>query len=151
MTTHARSSGFFLILALAGILLLWHSFDPSYESSAGSASAMMFFPRVVLALWILLALAGAVEAFRKGMEAEKWALGRLAAFMAIVVAYVALIPQLGFLIASVPCAFLSLAVFGFRNPVLLPLASVVLPVSVWALFTYVIQIGLPASPWFVTI
>ena len=145
----ARSLAFFLALACVGVLLFWHSFDVGYQDSAGNAEATMLFPRILLGAWIVLAGGAVVEAGLAAVRsAEPWAFGRLAAFVLVVGAWVAAIPYLGFLIASVGFAFLSLVGFGFRKPAALVLFGLLLPVSVWLLFTFVIQIGLPTSPWF---
>ena len=145
----ARSLAFFLALTCVGVLLFWHSFDVGYQASAGNAEATMLFPRILLGAWIVLAGGAVVEAaLAVGRSAEPWALGRLAAFVLVVGAWVAAIPYLGFLIASVAFAFLSLVGFGFKKPTALLLFGLLLPVAVWMLFTFVIQIGLPTSPWF---
>ena len=143
------STAFFVVLTCVGLLLFWQSFAAGYHASTGNVAATMLFPRILLGFWIVLAGGAAVESYLAAPRpAEPWAFGRLAAFMLVVGGYVAAIPVLGFLIASVVCAVLSLVAFGIRKAASIVLFGLLLPVSIWALFTFVVQIGLPTSPWF---
>ena len=145
----ARSFAFFFTLTLAGVGLFWHSFDAGYEKSAGNAGATMLFPRIILTAWIVCAAGATIDAWISAAPAgERWVFGRMLGFVIAVGACIALVPWIGFLFASIPFAAISLILFGFRSYLTVPVFALLLPLSIWILFSYFIQVGLTTSPWF---
>ena len=112
-----------------------------------------FFPFVVTACLLALSIAllvrgvrpqageAAIEAPplpRDGSGRAMWALG-------LAVAYLALLPSLGFLVANVPFFAGLMFVFGERRPLWIAIGAIGVPVVLFYLFRDVFQILLPAG------
>lgn len=137
--------GFALTILVCGGALLWHSFDPSYGSMGiGSAFSPVFFPQVLLGFWILFGLIVFVEALGMAtaeVPKRNWVNPALLTFV-LAAAVVALKP-LGYLVVSIPLAFLSGWFLGFRRPVWLAVIALVCGVFGWWLFDRALGIPLP--------
>jgi len=117
-------------------------------AQASSGRGPFFFPRILIALLLILVpflLAGAVRHGR-ALPLQK-PLARMLSLIAATGAYCALIGLAGFLIASVLFAMAVPLLLGRRDVVLLAALALPYGAIVWLLFEKVFLIVLPASPW----
>lgn len=110
----------------------------------------MFFPRILLVAWTLLALVVMLRGLRESPigRVSRRALARVLGTMAVTGLYVAAVLYAGFLIATSGFVLALPLVLGYRKPGPLVLLFALFPVSVWWLFDKVFKIILPTSPWF---
>lgn len=139
-----------------GALLFHESFAPgSSQLLAGHQFSPMFYPRILLVIWMLLSLTligRAVLLLKSDLLADRLNVLRVGACMVWCGIYVAwLVPAVGFLIASVPFAFVLTIFLGARHKVWVPTVSIVFPVAVWYVFQSILSIPLPRSPWFLNL
>ena len=139
-----------LTLLVAGAVLFAMTFGeqfgvPTFGGDIGPAVV----PRGFLLVWMALALAATISA----MRSQGRPIAALNVRQLVLVALIAAgtgygMTKVGFVPASVPGFFLFCYVFGYRK--LLPLAalSLIAPIAIWALFTFVFELLLPRSPWF---
>ncbi|MCG8511940.1 MAG: tripartite tricarboxylate transporter TctB family protein [Rhodospirillales bacterium] len=125
------------------------AFDvPTFGGDVGPA----FAPRGFLLVWIGLCFYLLIKALRSlsgdetsGINARQ---GVLAVLVVLATGFG--MPYFGFLFTAIPAFFLFSLAVGQRNlPVVIPI-SVILPLSIWALFTFGFKLLLPRSPWFGT-
>jgi len=147
---------FGLVMLGLGAFLLYETTDPRYAAAlAGHEFPPMFYPRLLLGLWLFLAFlillrGGALL----GAEAAAPSLDlvRLGGFIVLAGIYVTwLVFAVGFLFASVAFALLGMLFLGARHKLWVPVIGVGFPLLVWHLFQNVLGIPLPKSPWFLTI
>jgi putative tricarboxylic transport membrane protein len=151
-----RQSGWDLayggVLFVIGAILFASTFDPRYTGMGiGSDFSPMFFPRVLLALWMGLSIVIAARCMLANLPdevlpAQRWS--RLAAVCIAVAVFTWLMEAIGFLLAMIPACVVVGLLFGYRRPGPLIGFSVVFPVAIWLIFVKVIQVPLPYSPWF---
>lgn len=138
------------LLAIGGFLY-WETTDPKYADvmGFGMATDPAFYPRVLLTVWLaigaVLVVRGILRAGEAG-ESLRW--GRLTAIVGATAAYTWATASVGFVLASVGFCLLVAPMLGYRRPVPLLAVGIGLPVLIWAIFTYALQISLPTSPWF---
>lgn len=137
---------------LATSIFFWiETFDEAYDVSAVSAGrGPMFYPRILLAAWTLLALVVTLRGLREPpIGPVRWRPSlTVAGAMAVTALYVVGILHAGFLIATAALAFVLPLVLGYRNLIVLILFASLFPVVTWWLFDKVFKIILPTSPWF---
>lgn len=119
-----------------GIAALNYGFPPS------------FYPRILLTIWIAMALAILVKSRRTGAAAPVQRLGHLILYMVLTAAYVLLVGAAGFLLASIPFTAAFMLAMGYRQPVAIAVISILFPIVVWWVMTAPLKIVLPTSPWF---
>ncbi len=107
-----------------------------------------FFPWIITASLAVLAAAllrQGLRAARRGdtliAPGQPAVLGATA--LAAFVVYLALLPVLGFLVASIPFFAAMMALYGERRPAWLALGSVACPAGLFVLFRHLFQIPLP--------
>lgn len=138
------------LLAIGGFLY-WETTDRKYADvmGLGMATDPAFYPRVLLTIWMIvgavLVVRGLVGAGEPG-EPLRW--GRLGGIVAATAAYSWLTAAVGFVFASVAFCLVVAPMLGYRRPLALLAVGIGLPVLIWAIFTYALQISLPTSPWF---
>lgn len=136
---------------IGGVLMLVESYSGAGAMQSRVAHAMgpAFFPRIVLVLLVVLALAALSEALRGLVTARPLPhAGAMFGMIAVTAAYVWLVGAAGFLLASVAFLAVCPAVLGYRRwAIAVPLAAVY-AIAVWYVFQRVLQIVLPGSPWF---
>ncbi len=129
-----------------------HTFADTYDVSAATAGrGPVFYPRILLAVMAVLCVVIIAEELRappSGARARTHG-GAVAAAILLTGGYVFAIPQIGFLLATIPFAFALPLVFGVRRPWGLAVFAVGFATAIWYLFDRVFQIILPKSPWFV--
>ncbi|MCG8510023.1 MAG: tripartite tricarboxylate transporter TctB family protein [Rhodospirillales bacterium] len=137
-----------LFLLAAG--LLTHSYDPHYEGMGiGAEFGPMFYPRILLILWMALSIGLIAEVFlfrQKDIDRQRWA--KLLGALILVAGCTFLLNAIGFLFASLLFCVVACLFLGYREPVGLVLTGLVFPVFTWYLFHEVLLIRLPTSPWF---
>ena len=140
-------SGFLLLLALS---LLVHTYSDEYEGMGiGAEFGPMFYPRILLWMWIGipgLLVVTSVVGKTKAPAAQKW--GRLFGMFALVALCTLLLTQIGFLFSILLFSLSSSWFMGYRKPLGLVLSGIVFPVATWYLFHEILLIRLPVSPWF---
>lgn len=137
-----------VLLLGIGILLFVHSFDAKYEGMGiGAEFGPVFYPRVLLVLWILMAGILTIQALRRTwtVPVQDWPM--IAKVMAVVSVSTLLMEVIGFLLAAILFCTAYTWVTGYRRPVGLILVGLIFPVVVWYLFENVLLITLPANPW----
>ncbi len=139
------------VMFAVGALLFWASTDPRYVAmpGMGAGSNPMFFPRILLALWMLLALliaARGLLARGEPVPRQRWA--QVGLVLALVAGYTWLITAVGFLLASVLLCLALMLALGYRRLVVVGAVTVLLPTVIWYVFEFVLKIPLPTSPWF---
>jgi hypothetical protein len=117
----------------------------------GSDFSPMFFPRLLLVLWMGLSILIAARCMfanlpNEVLSAQRWP--RVAAVCIAVAVFTWLMEAIGFILAMVPACIVVGLLFGYRRTGPLLCFAVVFPVAVWLIFVKVIQVPLPYSPWF---
>lgn len=136
-----------LTLLIAGIALLLTTFGTEF-ATLGAAQSPVFFPRIILGLWIGLTLVALMQdiAARKAVDpVDK--IGALLLFVVAAVIYANCVTRLGFMLSSVPFAVISLLVFGVRNPLVIAAYAVAVPGAIVVLFNHILKLPLPVSPF----
>lgn len=137
-----------MLLLGIGVLLFVHSFDEKYAGMGiGAEFGPVFYPRVLLVLWILLAGILTVQTLwrTRAIAAQDWLM--IVRVMVIVSASTLLMEVIGFLLSAILFCIAYPWVTGYRRPVGLILVGLIFPVVVWYLFENVLMIRLPANPW----
>ena len=148
-----RSSriGFALALLLLGGSLFAHSFAPSYATMGiGSPVSPVFYPRILLGLWMFLSLIVLVEAIRVpgniGQAPQSWS-APLAMVLVMAVSVWAM-RWLGYIGIAAPLAFTCGWLLGYRRIVILILVALLAGAISWWLFDR--MLGIPLPRWRLT-
>jgi putative tricarboxylic transport membrane protein len=139
-------------ILFAGIFLVWHTFDPAYETSFMTAGrGPVFYPRIILWAVLLLSIIVLVQARAESRDEEEpgpygWTIAALVATGL----YTLAITRIGFVISTLAFTVVLPWIMGYRRvPIILGLA-VIYTFAVWYVFEEVFLIILPSSPWFDT-
>ena len=142
------------ILLILPIFLLVQTFSDEFDvPTFGGDVGPTFAPRVYFIVWILLAGIAVFTAWRS-QEADPSEtsgtirLGQLLSVMVIGTGTAIAMINVGFLFATIPGFFLFCLAFGYRNYITLLILSILGPIIIWAMFTFVFELLLPKSPWF---
>ena len=133
----------------AGACLLAYSYGGSAKNlAAGASFGPLFFPRILLWIWVVLAAGMVLEAaFLKKTAGQKQNRIGLVASLVITGAAYLLMPVVGFLPTGIAFMLVYPAALGNRKiRVLVPL-SIVFSASVWYIFNDILLIALPDVPW----
>lgn len=131
-----------LIVAVA----LFASTFGQHFSSSDLAQSPMFFPRIILVLWIGLSVIALVQSFRSNERTKQIASWpRIVAVVIASLIYTNIIGSEGFFLPSVCFALICLLAFGIRNPILLLLFAVLVPGALVLLFNHTLGMPLPTS------
>jgi len=145
-TSTLKRSGLSLLLLIAGCGFFVSTMGSSY-ADLGGAFSPVFFPRIILVAWIVLAFLSCV-ADTVGAHDEKstrWlpvAIVSLALF-----AYIKFMPALGFFITSVAFCAIVLLATGQRRPLDVLIFSLAIPGMLVVLFNHLLTMPLPVSPF----
>lgn len=134
----------FALLLVAGALFA-STFTQSFTPS-GVAQSPMFFPRIILTLWIMLNVISLVQTYQASGSSDpiaSWL--RIAVVVAAAFVYTNVISSEGFFLPSVAFALVSLPAFGIRNPFVVGLFALAVPGSLVLLFNHVLGMPLPTS------
>ena len=140
---------FGVCLLLLGSLLMYHTFDPAYAQMAGDLSlGPMFFPRLLLVIWLICATGITVLAVRKANVAREFLWGRVLAAFATLAFFALFFEYLGFFLIAVVTFFLLSRIIGFRRYALLGIISCAYVAFLYVLFKTVLQSYLPIGTVF---
>lgn len=134
-----------LALLLVAVALYASTFGQSFSAS-DLAQSPMFFPRIILTLWIGLSLIALVQAARTQADAApiaSWT--RIGVVLVSALIYTNLIGSEGFFLPSVVFALICLPAFGIRNPLVVVVFAVLVPGVLVALFNHGLGMPLPTS------
>ena len=138
------------VLLLIGALLMLSTFDPRYQGfGIGSDLSPMFFPRLLLTLWLVLSGVILVRGLMGG--AGHWPFqmkARCAGVVVVVLGFTYAMTVVGFLFAMIPCFMIVSLLLGYRRPAPIVVFGLLVPILTWFVFTEVIEVFLPTSPWF---
>jgi putative tricarboxylic transport membrane protein len=139
-----------VLLALA-LFLLWESTEPRYAVRVpGHEFGPMFYPRLILGIWLVIAVAITVRgallmSSDESVQALEW--GQLASVIVITGVYMWVVTLLGFVLSSALYIFVVLTLLGFRRPIIVAALSIGFPLVTWSVFQFLLRIPLPTSPW----
>ena len=151
MTQRARDLVFSVLMLLGAGLLWWETGKPRYQADKLQDSGFdpAFFPRILLACWVIVALCLLVRSVTApAMQAEPQNGLRLLGSVVLVALYALGVGTIGFLFATIPFVAVTIGFLGFRQPVVTLLVSVLFPLLTWYAFVHLMNIPLPVSPWF---
>ena len=138
------------VLVQVGLLItavgLYASTYGQNFSSSEVAQSPMFFPRLILILWIglsVIALAQAIRADERSTSIQSWP--RIGVILVAALIYTNVIGSEGFFLPSMTFALVCLIAFGVRNPVFLVLFAVLVPGALVLLFNHMLGMPLPTS------
>ncbi len=137
-----------LCLFAAGALLLLQSYFGEKIHAAGAEFGPMFYPRILLWLWVLLSGAMTVRAFRSGAPAvpvENWKSFLWSTVLTLGLGF--LMEPVGFIVTSVVFCYLTPYMQGYRNHRVLVPFSLLYTAFVWYLFNKLLYIFLPEMYW----
>lgn len=132
-------------LFLVAVALFLSTFQQSFTAS-DMAQSPMFFPRIILVLWMVLSAIALVQTVQEHDVAPpiaSWA--RIVIVIAAAMVYANAIGSEGFFLPSVVFALISLPAFGIRSPLLVLLFAVLVPGSLVLLFNHTLGMPLPTS------
>jgi len=141
-----KESGLVQMLLLITAIGLYISTFKQGFSAAEAAQSPMFFPRIILMMWIGLNIIGLVQVIRQSSTTTpiaSWS--RILLIIIATCVYVNLIGTEGFFIPSVIFALICLPLFGIRNGVLIVLFAVAVPGALVLLFNHTLGMPLPTS------
>lgn len=141
-----------LVLLIVGCGLLWHTFSDRYDFDLlfGDVSTV-FFPRVILILWVGLSAILIVKGYRGSGSAEDRArvisvgIPRLLLVLAAIVASAVVLWMTGLLVGG-PLSMIAIGLaLGYRRLVFLVPVSIALPVIIWFALGEIAKISLPSG------
>ncbi|MFK7853227.1 MAG: tripartite tricarboxylate transporter TctB family protein [Granulosicoccus sp.] len=106
----------------------------------------MFFPRIILILWMGLAIIGLVQSLRQNIDTTpvaSWL--RIGIILSASLIYTNTIATEGFFLPSVCFALVCLPTFGIRNPLTVALFALAVPGALVLLFNHTLGMPLPTS------
>lgn len=138
------------VLLVVGGLLMLSTFDPKYQGfGIGSDLSPVFFPRVLLSLWLALSAVILLRGLRPSVAGwPRQEKARCAGVVAVVLAFTWAMTVVGFLFAMIPCFMVVSVLLGYRRPLPILVFGLLVPLLTWFVFTEMIEVFLPTSPWF---
>jgi hypothetical protein len=132
------------LLLLSGMGLLYHTFSPRYEDMAQDISVgPMFFPRIVLTLWLLCSAGIIIQALHSRKETQEFLWKRVCIVFLLMALFVALFMYGGFILTG-SLFFIAMSAFlGYRRPLVLIPFAVIYIVFVDYLFRELLLFYLP--------
>lgn len=115
-------------------------------TSAEAAQSPMFFPRIILSLWIVLNVIGLIQSTRLHTDTtpiDSWP--RILLIIAASFIYLNIIGAEGFFIPSAVFALVCLPLFGIKHPLLIAVFAVAVPGALVLLFNHTLGMPLPTS------
>lgn len=141
-----------IVTLAAAIFLLWHTFDPVYDSRIATAGrGPVFFPRILLGLMVGFSLAVIGQSLLRADDTtfRRHHLWSVALAAAATGGYLYLIYLVGYLLATVAFSFTLPLVFGYRRWAVVAAFAGLYATATWYVFEVIFRIVLPKSPWFV--
>jgi hypothetical protein len=132
-------------LLLIPVALLFSTLGLRF-ADLGGAFSPVFFPRIILWLWLGLAGLNLILTLWHHAPAEANPLPRVGLLALLLVAYALAIMPAGFFIASLVFSLVTLWLLGWTKPISLITFSVGLPAALVILFNHWLTLPLPTSP-----
>lgn len=153
MNSRIRDLVFTSVMLAINAFLWWQSGRPRYSNALAQDYGFdpNFFPKILLSIWAVLCVILIVRALvisQPDSPTPLW--GRLLTAFILTAVYIFLVGQIGFLLATFPFAAAFMLLFGYRQPVVISTVTVIFPIATWWIFTKILKIYLPLSPWFST-
>ena len=139
-----------LVLLLIAVVLLYNTYGQQY-ADLGGAFSPMFFPRIILWLWVVLAVLDLGSELINRKETDRPQIMRVVIIAFGTLVFLWSMTRLGFFLSAVPLTALILITLNIRKPLPLLAVSVGVPMALVALFNHVLTLPLPTSPfawWF---
>lgn len=135
------------ILLLIGLGLAFSTFGLTF-THIGTAFNPMFFPRIILLLWIALAAANVLADIVANESSEPFRMGRVLIISCAFMVYVIYMRELGFFFSSVALSLVVLAALGVRSLLAFSVVGIGGPLLITLLFGHLLGMPLPNSPFF---
>lgn len=132
-------------LLVVAVALYASTYTQNFTSS-DVAQSPMFFPRIILGLWIGLNVISLVQTYLKAESSTpiaSWV--RIGVVVIAAFIYTNVIGSEGFFLPSVVFALVCLPAFNIRNPFLIGIFAIAVPGSLVLLFNHVLGMPLPTS------
>lgn len=139
-----RSLGAVTLLIIP-IALLFSTLGLKF-ADLGGAFSPVFFPRIILWLWLGLASLNVILTLWHQAPAAAHPLARVGLLALLLIAYALAILPVGFFIASLVFSLATLGLLGWKKPISLIVFSVGLPAALVVLFNHWLALPLPTSP-----
>lgn len=142
-----------IMLGLAIWLLVPHQVDepPSFFGQTNAGLDPKLFPQIAAAGFVIIGILYLVASFRmpgenhfRGLNSQT--VVSLGIVLMIMIAYVALLRPLGFVISSGLVGLAVALLYGSRNIIGIFSVSIVAPVSIYLMFTRLLSVSLPPIP-----
>jgi hypothetical protein len=148
-----RDIGFSVLSIVIALGLLYESYLPKYAAGAGDYGFNpVFFPTILIYLWLTLSvfilLKGLATRSIQNQPKSEVSFSRPLIGFLLTGGYAYLMPIIGFTIASVLYAALFMAILGYRRLIPLLAVATLFPILMWYVFTFLLNVPLPVSPWF---
>jgi putative tricarboxylic transport membrane protein len=148
-----RDIGFSVVSIAIALGLLYESYLPKYAAGAGDYGfSPVFFPTILIYLWLVLSLLillkGLAIRSKQGQAVLDISFSRPLIGFLLTAGYAYLMPVIGFTISSVSYAALFMVILGYRRPIPLISIAILFPILMWYVFTFLLNVPLPVSPWF---
>lgn len=148
-----REIGFSLFSIAIAVALAIEAASSKYAAGAGDYGfSPVFFPSILIYLWlglsVLILLKGlAIRASQDGGASEVSFSRPMIGFI-LTAAYAYVMPIIGFTISSILYAGCFMVILGYRKVVAVIAISLLFPFLMWYVFTFLLNVPLPVSPWF---
>ncbi|CUJ00984.1 tripartite tricarboxylate transporter TctB family protein [Cognatishimia activa] len=148
MSRHLNERVFVLLALLLSAVALYRSSLTLSFSDVGSAHSPVFFPQIILVLWIGLTVIALGQTLMQSVKAQPIdGVFRLIILVAASIAYTNLLTMYGFFLTSALFTLICLPVFGMRHPAILTGYAIAVPGALVLLFNHVLGMPLPTSPF----
>jgi hypothetical protein len=139
---------FSFILFSIGSLLLLRSYWGEKTFATGADAGPMFYPRIILWLWVVLGAAMTIQAVRlPASSGSPWNRRVFYAAAAMILALGFCMEYTGFIAASIAFCWCYPFIQGYRRQKVLILFSLLYTAFVWFLFNNILYIFLPEGIW----
>lgn len=133
-------------LILVGAALFMVSLDA--ESMAlDPAFSSTFFPRIILVLWVGLAVVDLFAELMRRRESDSVAAGPIAILVVAIPIYAISLTTFGFFLCSLAFALVALPALGQRNPLTVAAYALAVPGVIVLVFNHMLKMPLPSSPF----
>ncbi len=152
MTTFLNERVLVLVALLAVATALFVSTFSQTFTDIGGAHSPVFFPRIILVIWIGLSLISLAQEFwrkQRGVSAADrvFSIWRLATLIVAVLAYTNLVTSYGYFLTSAVFSVICLRLFELRNPVAIVVYALGVPGALVVFFNHLLGMPLPVSPF----
>ena len=141
---------FAVVMLLAGLVLLLHTYSAQYQMllTGDGEIGPMFYPRIILYGWCVMAAGMVVQAARLQAGIVKaFNVKKVAQAIVLMFALLGLILCFGFIVAAVPFVYCFARFLGYPHRAKAIAAAIIIPVLLWLVFDKGLGVILPAPVW----